>query len=238
MTARNSNLSITLPGQQGRVAGRLDADLAQHLGDDDLDVLVVDFHALAAVDVLDFAHQVLLHGLFAGDAQDVVRHQRPVDQGLAGPDEVAGVDAQVLAVRDEVLAFDAALAADDDRPLAAALLAQQLDRAVDLGDDGRVLRLAGLEDFGHARQTAGDVLRARHFARRLGQQRAGRDLLAFGDFDVGLFGQVVEVENLAAVVFQDDLRVQVALVLDDRCGGRDRWGPSPGASSRLRCTSS
>ncbi len=40
-------------------------------------------------------------------------------------------------------------------------------------------------------------------------------VLAFGDFDVGLFRQVVEVENLAAGVFQHDLRVQVALVLHD-----------------------
>ena len=38
-------------------------------------------------------------------------------------------------------------------------------------------------------------------------------MLAFVDFDVGLFGQVIEVENLAAGVFQHDLRVQVALVL-------------------------
>ena len=99
---------------------------------------------------------------------------------------------------DEVLAFDAALAADDDGPLAAALLAEQLHDAVDLGDDGRVLGLAGLEDFRHAGQAAGDVLRAGHLARRLGQQRAGRDLLAFLDLDVGLFRQVVEVEDLAA----------------------------------------
>ena len=39
--------------------------------------------------------------------------------------------------------------------------------------------------------------------------------MPFGDFDVGLFRQVVEVEDLAAGVFQHDLRVQVALVLHD-----------------------
>ena len=149
--------------------------LAQHLRDDDLDVLVVDFHALAAIDVLDFADQILLHRFFAADPQNIVRHQRAIDQRLAGPNEVAGVHPQVLAVRNQMLALDAAFAADDDRPLAAPLFAQQLDRAVDLGDDGRILRLASFEDFGHARQTAGDVLRAGHFARRLGQQRTGRD---------------------------------------------------------------
>src|SRR5262249_472192 len=39
-------------GQQAGVAHRLDFYFAEHLGDDDLDVLVVDVHALAAVDRL------------------------------------------------------------------------------------------------------------------------------------------------------------------------------------------
>ena len=112
---------------------------------------------------------------------------------------VAGVDAQVLAVRRRGARVRCRVSLrDDDGPLAAALFAEDFHGAVDFGDDGRILGLAGLEDFRHARQTAGDVLRARHLAGRLGQQRAGRDLLAFDDFDVRLFGQVVEVENLAA----------------------------------------
>ena len=86
---------------------RLDPDLAEHLGDDDLQVLVVDLDALGAVDVLDLAEQVALDGLLARDPEDVVRHQRPFDQGVAGADAVAAVDAEVLAVRDEVLALDA-----------------------------------------------------------------------------------------------------------------------------------
>ena len=35
----------------------------------------------------------------------------PSTSGVAGPDAVAGVDAEVLAVRDEVLALDAGLVA-------------------------------------------------------------------------------------------------------------------------------
>ena len=62
---RNSNLSMTAPGSRPVSPTRLDLHLAEHLGDDDLDVLVVDLHALRAVDVLDLAQQVLLHGLFA-----------------------------------------------------------------------------------------------------------------------------------------------------------------------------
>ena len=170
-------------GKQVRVADAVDPDLAEHLGDDDLQVLVVDLDALRAVDVLDLAEEVALDGLLAGDPQDVVRDQRPLDQRVAGTDAVAAVNAEVLAVRDEVLALDAALVADDDGPLAAALLVQELDAAVDLGDDRRLLGPPGLEQLGDPRQAAGDVLGAAHLARGLGQQGAGRDHLAVVDLD-------------------------------------------------------
>ena len=57
--------------------------------------------------------------------------------------------------------------------------------AVDLGDDGVVLRLAGLEELGDARQTAGDVLRLRGLARDLREDVAGLDVVAVLDDDVG-----------------------------------------------------
>ncbi len=39
--------------------------------------------------------------------------------------------------------------------------------------------------------------------------------VAFRDLDVGPFRQVVDVQRLAVGIFQHDLRVQVALVVDD-----------------------
>ena len=138
-------------GQEPGVADRLDPDLAEHLGDDDLQVLVVDLDALAS-------------GRRSGSrgAGTAGRPPRPRSGGCrAGPaalrpgrrrpDAVAAVDAEVLAVGDEVLALDAALVLDDDRPLAAALLVEQLDAAVDLGDDRRLLGPPGLEQLGDAR---------------------------------------------------------------------------------------
>ncbi len=139
----------------------------------------------------------------------------PADESVARPHAIIGVHQQLLAVRNDVLDFGAVVAADDDDSLAALLLGDEFHFAVDLGDDGRVFRLAGLEELGNAGQTTDDVLRAGRFTRVLGQDRAGRDLLAFLHFDRGPFGQVVEVENLAGGVFEDDLRMQVALVLDD-----------------------
>ena len=103
----------------------------------------------------------MLHGLFAGDAQDVVRDERAVDEGVAGLDEVAGVDAQVLAVAERGVRFSMPLSL---RTMMVRLPRRfsptNFDRAGDFGHDGRVLGLAGFENFGDAGQTAGDVLRA------------------------------------------------------------------------------
>ena len=140
---RNSNLSITRPGSRLVSPTSSTRTLAQHLGDDDFDVLVVDFHALRTIHVLNFVQQVLLHRLFAADAQNVVRHERSANQRVARPDAVVGVHQQLLAVRNDVLDFGAVVAADDDDSLAALLLGDQFDFAVDLGDDGRVLRACG-----------------------------------------------------------------------------------------------
>ena len=144
-----------------------------------------------------------------------MRHQRPVDQGLSGLDHVTRMDQKPLAVRDQVLAFDARFAADDNRPLAAPFFAEDFDGAVHFGDDRRVFGLAGLENFRDSRQTARDIGDARRLARGLGHHRAGRQERALGDLDMRPFGQVVHVQRLAVGVLEHDLRVQFAFVIDD-----------------------
>ena len=89
------------------------------------------------------------------------------------------------------------------------------DRAGDFRQHGRILGLAGFEDFGHAGQTTGDVHRAGRFLRLAGEQLTGFDLLAVGDFDTRLGGQVMEVENLAVGAFDGDTRMTFTFVLDD-----------------------
>ena len=99
------------------------------------------------------------------------------------------------------------------------ILPRRFQSAVDLAGNfrqhGGVLRLAGLEDFRDAGQTAGDVLRAGDFTRLAGEHVAGLNLLAVGDFDTGLGRQIVEVEDLAIGAFNGDTRMTFALVLDD-----------------------
>ena len=168
-----------LVDQEVRVAHVLDADAAQHLANDDLDVLVVDADALQAVDLLDFVHEPGRELLLALHAQDVVRVRRTVLQRLARANAVARLHLDVLALGDQVLArligqrrAVVAERRDDDLALALGVLAER-HLAVDLADDGVVLRLAGFEELGDAGQTAGDVLRLRGLARDLGDDFAG-----------------------------------------------------------------
>ena len=54
-----------LAAQEARMARARDLDLAQHLSNDDFDVLVVDLHALESIHVLDLAHEVVRQPLDA-----------------------------------------------------------------------------------------------------------------------------------------------------------------------------
>src|SRR5438309_1925364 len=65
------------------VAHLFDAHPSEHLADDDLDVLVVDGHALQAIDLLHLVDQVTLQLAIAAHRQIVVRVGRPVHEALA-----------------------------------------------------------------------------------------------------------------------------------------------------------
>src|SRR6185436_12276428 len=219
-----------LPLEEVRIARVLDPDLLQHLPDDDLDVLVVDPHALESVDLLDLVHQVFLHRLDYLDLEDVVRVDRSLGEAVAGVDVVPLLDVHVLALGDQVLARLARVP-DHDQLLHASGHAAELHAPVDLADGRGVLRLARFEELGHAGQTARDVAGLRDLAADLDQRLAGRDLVAVAheeprpgreriarDPAVPLADDVdVRMEHLLAVVDDDhepEARVLVDLVAD------------------------
>src|SRR5690606_6742834 len=82
-----------LTRQQGRVGVVDDSDLAEHLANDDLDVLVVDRHTLRAVNTLDAVDEVTLHLAGTHDTHDLLGVQRADQDRLT--------DGDVLAVLDE-----------------------------------------------------------------------------------------------------------------------------------------
>src|SRR5467141_3791107 len=199
------------------VADLLDAHAPQHLAHDDLDVLVVDAHALQAIDLLHLVDEVALQLAVAEHGQIVVRVRRAVHQGLARLHAVALVDADVLAARDQVLLGLAVVGADHDLPHALDESAH-LHASVDLRDDRLLLRLARLEQLGHARQTAGDVLGLGRLAGDLRDDVGRGHVDPIGHVEVGAHRQRVAVPLGARRLrrVDDDAGLQAALgVLDD-----------------------
>src|SRR3954467_3715710 len=222
-----------------------DLHLLQHLTDNHLDVLVVDQHALQPVDLLDLVDQIGREFLDALDRQDVVRRRIAFDDEVALLDDVAILQMDVLALRNEVLASLLVLVDRLDRDAALVLVvAAEADGARDLGDDRGVLRLAGLEQFRHPRQTAGDVAGLGAFRGNTRDHVAGLDLGADVDRQNRVDRQHVaglaatrELEDLAVLALDDNGRTQIRAatrrppVDDDALG--DAGGFVEGLGDRL-----
>src|SRR5713226_4784085 len=179
------------------VADVFDLDPAHHLPRDRLDVLVVDVHALKAVNLLNCVHQVGLRELFAEDGQQVVQVERAVDQSLTGLDVVAFLHVDVHATRNRIfLGSLAVFAFDVDFAHALGDFAIA-HRAIDFADDRGILGLAGLEELHNARETASDVFGLGGFARDFREHVAGLHLVAVPDHQVGAGRHEVLLANLA-----------------------------------------
>src|SRR5213078_120505 len=135
-----------------------DRDPLEHLPDDDLDVLVVDLHALRPVHLLDLMGQVDLYRPRPQYPQQLVRVDGALGDLLPDVDVVAVGHPQPdplgdLVVHDLVAAV---VGHDDDLPGPVAVL--DPDPASHLRDGRLALGYPGLEDLLHTRQTLGDVL--------------------------------------------------------------------------------
>src|SRR5450432_1802488 len=219
-----------------------DLHLLQHLTDNHFDVLVVDQHALQPVDFLDFVDQIGREFLDALDRQDVVRRRIAFDDEIALFDDVAVLQMDVLALRNQVLAGLLSLVHRLDRDTALVLVvAAKADGAGDFRDDRRVLWLASLEQFGHPRQTAGDVAGLGALGGDTRQDVAGLDLGADIDRQNGVDRQHVasltatrELEDLAILALDDDGRTQVSAAPRRAPVDDDALGDAGGFVERLR----
>jgi hypothetical protein len=177
-----SERSTCSPADVAGVADVVDHDPAQHLAHDHLDVLVVDLHALQAVDVLHFVDDVARQFFGAQQAQDVLRIGRAVHHGLALVDHLAFVHQDVLFLGHQLFPDLAVRVGDLQADLALGLLAERHGTG-HLGQHALVLGRTGFEQLGHPRQTAGDVARLLAFDRDTGQHFAGAHVLAVAHLD-------------------------------------------------------
>src|SRR3954447_12302910 len=168
-----------LPGQEVRVALLVDPDLLEHLADDQLDVLVVDVHALGLVDLLHLLDEVHLDAgptlgrRLAAVRQQLVGVQVALVELLADLDLGALLDQHPGAPRERLAVLLAGLVGDHDR--AGTVRVLDRDRARDRGDLRQALGLARLEQLDDARQAVRDVRAgdAAGVERPHGQLRAG-----------------------------------------------------------------
>ena len=173
--------------QQRGVAAVLDLPFLEHLADDDLDVLVVDLHALKSIDVLHLVDHVVCQRLDTHDGKDVMRRGVAVHDVVALLDEVAFLHRDVLALGHHVFHRLHRLVRRVDRDAALVLVVlAEFHVAVDFGDDRVVLGTTGLEQFRHPRQTAGDVLGLGAFARDPRDDVTGLDVRSVLDRQDGV----------------------------------------------------
>ena len=144
-----------LAGQEVGVARLLHADAAGHLAHDQLDVLVVDRHALVAVHLLHLFDEVQLGLADALDLHELLGIARAVDDGIAGVTSSPSATVEAGEARRCSSPRCRRRHDRDDRPLpsSSAMRTTPDVRARRAAPFGR----AGLEQLDDAGQTAGDV---------------------------------------------------------------------------------
>src|SRR5512138_529295 len=173
----DSRLVELLAAQQRGITGVCDLDLAEHLANDHLDVLVVDLHALQSIDVLNLAHEVVRKRLDALQPQNVVRVRLAVRDDFAALHLLAFEHVEMTPFRNQLFVLLALLIRDDQTTLALGLLTEAHGARV-LGEDRGVLRFARFEQVGNARQTTRDIASLRRLLRDTCDDVAHRDLHA------------------------------------------------------------
>ena len=143
-------------------------------------MLVVDLHALQAVDVLHFVHDVTRQFLRPEQAQNVLWIGRAVHHRLALVHDLAFVDQDVLLFGHEFFPDFAVRVGDLQTDLALGFLAKG-DGSGGFRQQAFVLGRTGFKQLGHTRQTAGDVAGFLAFNRDTGQHFAGAHVLAVTD---------------------------------------------------------
>ena len=156
-------IDLFAPEEDG-VTGFGDANLAQHLPDDDLNVLVVDGHALQAVNFLNFIDEMLLQFLRSADVKNLMRIKRSFGQLLAFANKITLEHDDVFADWNEMFLFRRRLGIADDNAALSTHARTEINNAV---NDG-LLTKKQLEELINSRSlTTSLCLTGRNFPKSL-----------------------------------------------------------------------
>ncbi|RML80683.1 hypothetical protein ALQ89_06468 [Pseudomonas amygdali pv. tabaci] len=166
-------------------------NLAQHLTQNRLDVLVVDLHALQTVYILNLVNDVLGQRTHTQQTQDVVWIARTVGDNFAAVHLFAFEDVQVTPLRNQLFVRIATVVRGNDQTALALGLFTECDGTADFCKDRRLFRTTGFEQVGNTRQTTGDVTSLRSFLRNTSDNITDRDLRTVSHTDQGVGRQEV-----------------------------------------------
>src|SRR5260370_12464481 len=102
-------------------------------------MLIVDLHALQAIDLLHFINQVFLQVLRPADFQDFVRNNRPFGKLLTFLHEVSFEDDDMFCERDEMFFLRASVGIFQNNPPLPPNPSPHLAYSIDLGNLTRTL---------------------------------------------------------------------------------------------------
>ncbi|CAB4933346.1 unannotated protein [freshwater metagenome] len=143
--------------EEVRVTGLEDRHALEHLAHNDLDVLVMNRHALRAVDLLHLICQMQLHLTVAENAENLLGINRTHYQRVAHVDASAVFDEQTSTLGNRVADLFGAIIRDDDN-LAGAIGIFETDPTSDIADGRDALGGTRLKQLDHARKTMCDVI--------------------------------------------------------------------------------
>src|SRR5476651_2702193 len=161
---------------EGGIAGFSDFNFTQHLTQDGLDVLVVDLHALQAVNVLDLVDDVLGQRTHTQQTQDVVWIAWTVGDNFAAVHLFAFEDVQVTPLWNQLFVRIATVVRGNDQTALAFGLFTERDGAADFSQNRGFFRTTRFEQVGNAWQTTGDVTGLGGFLRDTGDNITDTDL--------------------------------------------------------------
>ena len=132
-----------------RITDIRDLDLAQHLTNNDTDMLVMNLHTLEAIHLLDLIHEITHQLLLALDLENVMGINGAITELIARLNIVSVANEEVFSDRNRVFVIDVignvpvfipVPVINKNDTLVLGNLALDADRSVNFGNDGRILR--------------------------------------------------------------------------------------------------
>ena len=141
-------------------------------------MFVGNFHTLQAVNFLHLLHNIARQRFNTLQAQDIVRIYGTIDNTLAAVHHLAVMHQNLLLFRDQRFISHAVYISDHQALLAFGFLTER-HRAGNLCQHAGIFRNTSFKQFGHARQTTGNIAGFRRGLRNTRQHIAFADFLAF-----------------------------------------------------------